>query len=513
MVELPDTLKEKLHSCRTLPSIPTVVIEILDLCEREDVSISEIAKVLAFDPAITTKVLRIANSAFYGTRKEVTTLERAISIMGINSTLSLALSFSLVRNLQQSRKSGFDHKAYWRRSAVTATAAKALFELPNEMGEEELFLSGLLQDIGMLVLNEAAPEIYGSLTVSAEGRHNRLVELEMESLGTDHGSVGAWMLERWKLPENIMGSLAESHNPNLHVTENGPASNRILAAAGHIAEIWCNPDTAEATVCARKKAGDLLNLPDEKFKGLLGKIAASIPQITQNLDIDIGGEQETSRLLDQAREALVILNLQAQRQVNQMKSIAETDGLTLLYNRGYLEGVLPKLFDESVKSGRPLSVVFCDIDHFKTINDTYGHQAGDAILAMIAQILKSAMRASDIAARYGGEEFVCLLPGTPEEGAELVAERLRTAVCAALHKTEDGRKVQVYASFGCATFSQECRFKTAAELLEQADRCLYAAKRTGRNKVVTPRTVIFPGGDALAFGRRQEGGGKVAHAG
>ncbi len=489
MAELPDSLQQRLQSCRTLPSIPTVVIEVLNLCEREDIGISEIAKVLARDPALAAKVLRIANSAFYGVRAQVTTVDRAISILGINATLSLALSFSFVGNLSKSRKAGFDHSAYWRRSAITGAAARSLAEWTNKMSRDELFLAGLLQDIGMLVLNEALPETYGNLIASANQQHARLVELETESLGTDHGTVGSWMLERWKLPKNLIQSVAASHNPQL-LEKSGEADYVVvLALAGHIAGIWCDPDTAAATGNARHAASILLGISNQKFEWVLGNIAASLPEITQNLDIDVGGEEQVNRLLDQAREALVILNLQAQRQVHYMRNLAETDGLTSLYNRGYLESILPQFFDEARQTGLPLSVIFADIDHFKKINDNYGHQVGDSILIAVARILKSAMRASDIAARYGGEEFVCLLPNTPVEGTQMVAERLRTAVASASHKGENNQEINVTASFGCATFSPEHGFSSPAEFLEEADRCLYAAKHMGRNRVISAKSL------------------------
>jgi len=407
--------------------------------------------------------------------------------MGINAILSLALSCSFVGNLSRSRKAGFDHVAYWRRSVITAAAARSLTQWANnKMSREELLLAGLLQDIGMLVLNEAMPEVYGDLIASAGGQHNQLIKLENESLGTDHGAVGSWMLERWKLPHSLVTSLAASHNPGLLEESKGTDYTVVLALAGQIAGVWCDPDTAAATGEARHTASDLLDMSDDKFEWVLESIAASLPEITQNLDIDIGGQEQLNRLLDQAREALVVLNLQAMSEVNRVRNLAETDGLTSLYNRGYLESILPQLFDEARRTGLPLGAIFADIDHFKKINDTCGHQVGDSILVSVARLLKSAMRTTDIAARYGGEEFVCLLPNTPEEGTLMVAERLRTAVASARHKTENNQEIRVTASFGCATFSPKTNFGSPAEFVEEADRCLYVAKRAGRNRVISP---------------------------
>jgi len=495
-MDIPESLQQRLKACRTLPSVPTVVVEILDLCEEEDVGVAEIAKVLVRDPALSAKVLKVSNSAFYGVRSQVTTVDRAISILGINATLSLALSFSFVGALRKSGN-GFDHLSYWRRSVITGTAARALSEWAT-MKKDELFLAGLLQDLGMLVLNEVVPEEYGAVMKSSALSHNMLVELERETLGTDHAVVGSWMLERWNLPENLKLSVAASHNPEEADGSEHEKSARVAILASHIAEIWVNPETTSATEEARNASIELLNMPAEKFENVLGDVAAQLPDVTSNLDIDLGGEEMVNKLLDQAREALVILNLQAQRQVRQMQDLAHTDGLTSLYNRGYLETILPQYFESCAQANQPLSVIFLDIDHFKKINDTHGHQAGDCILISIARVLKSTMRTSDIAARYGGEEFVCLLPNTDERAVKMVSERLRSAIAASPHKVENSLEIDVRASVGCATASEDSVFENSSELLELADQCLYGAKRSGRNKVITPEMLRQQHADVVA---------------
>jgi diguanylate cyclase (GGDEF)-like protein len=489
MIAFPDPFQRRLESCRTLPNIPAVAIEILRLCEREDINISQIAKPISRDPALAAKILRVANSAFYCLRSQITTVDRAISFMGTNATLSLSLNFSFVHDLRKSRRGGFDYTAYWRRSAITAAAGQALAEWTKMMNSGELFLAGLLQDIGMLVLNEVFPKSYGKFIVSSSRQHNRLVEIENEKYGTDHGAVGAWMLELWKLPRNLMTSIAASHSPQLLQESKGADYLAVLFLASRIAEIWCNPETAAATVSARQTAIDLLGMSDEKFKMVLSRIADSLPDITRNLDINVGGEEQVKKLLDQAREALVVLNIQAQRQAHHIKTLAETDGLTSLYNRIYLESILLQLFNQAAEKGRHLSMIFIDIDHFKIINDSYGHQTGDSILASVASIISAGLRETDIAARFGGDEFVCLLPETPEEGAKLLAESLRTAIASAHFEVENRRQISVTASLGCAAYSPQCNFGSPAEFLKEADCCLYSAKRRGRDRVISSSSI------------------------
>ncbi len=483
-IELPERLQNRLKTCGTLPSIPAVAIRIIDMCRQDEVGIPEISAVLANDPALAAKVLRTANSALYCMRSPATTLDRAISILGINATLSLALSFSLVETLHKTGRNGFNHRTYWRRSVITATTAKALMVSAYPTGSDEYFLAGLLQDIGMLALNEAVPGAYGNVVGDAGGDHEKLVELERRVFGADHSAVGGWLLERWKLPEKLIASVASSHGGKYPVDPEIAAFCRTVAFAGDFAEIWAHPQVAEAMCRARQSASDRLEMSPDRFEDLLERVALLLPEIMSSLEVQIGSDKNLNHLLNRAREALVDLNLQAQQQVRMAREESNRDPLTSLYNRRYLEDALPKSLDEAVRLKQPLSMVFIDIDHFKKVNDTHGHQAGDAVLVALSGMLLDALRSADLAIRYGGEEFVCILTGTPRSGAESVAERIRSMVASTPLRVADGVEINVTVSLGCATFSGENPSLGAADLLNQADRCLYAAKLGGRNRVI-----------------------------
>ena len=483
-VELPERLQRQLASCGTLPSIPAVAVRVIDMCRKDDAGIPEIAEVLAIDPALAVKVLRTANSAAYCVRSPATTLDRAISILGINTTLSLALSFSLVGTLHKPNRQAFHYRKYWRRSVTTAATAKALGARSRASGSDEYFLAGLLQDIGMLALNEAVSDAYGQVVSRAGGDHEELVVLERGAFGADHGAVGAWLLERWKLPAKLIASVAASHTAEPRVDEEIAAFCREVAFAGHCAEIYVNPRIAEAACRAQRLAYDLLQMPPDRFAQLLENVALSLPEITTILEVEIGTEEILNRLRDQAREALVDLNLQSQLQVRRAQDEVIRDGMTSLYNRRYLEQILPQSLDEAVRQRQPLSILFADIDHFKDVNDTHGHQVGDQVLAAVAELLRDILRSSDTAVRYGGEEFVCVLPNTDRAGALRVAERIRRRVAETPQKAESGVEVPVTISIGCATLAADHSGSGAAGLLQAADRCLYAAKTGGRNRVV-----------------------------
>lgn len=162
---------------------------------------------------------------------------------------------------------------------------------------------------------------------------------------------------------------------------------------------------------------------------------------------------------------------------------AITDALTGLHNRRYMESHLSKLVDQASARGKPLSILVLDIDYFKSINDTYGHDCGDDVLREFAIRVRKSIRGIDLACRIGGEEFVVVMPETDMAVAATVAERLRRKIAAEPFPIEQGRRtLDVTISIGIAAL--EAPNDTAAQLLRRADQALYRAKRTGRNRVV-----------------------------
>jgi two-component system cell cycle response regulator len=163
--------------------------------------------------------------------------------------------------------------------------------------------------------------------------------------------------------------------------------------------------------------------------------------------------------------------------------LAVTDALTGLYNRRYMESHVGTLVDRSAARGKSLSVLLLDIDYFKAINDTWGHDAGDDVLRDFSDRLRTCIRGIDLACRYGGEEFVVVMPDTDIGVATMVAERIRRRVAGDLFPIQNGQQqIEVTISIGIA--ARSVPEDTAAMILKRADEALYRAKRDGRNRVV-----------------------------
>jgi diguanylate cyclase (GGDEF)-like protein len=169
--------------------------------------------------------------------------------------------------------------------------------------------------------------------------------------------------------------------------------------------------------------------------------------------------------------------------------LATTDGLTGLLNHRTFQGRLDEQLLSAQRYGRKLSLIICDIDHFKSVNDTYGHPVGDQVLKGVAAVLSREARTTDVVARYGGEEFAVVMPETDGAGALVIAERIRERIGAMVSSTPQG-PLKVTMSLGIATFPDDGQKK--AELVERADGCLYHAKRHGRNRAVSSAQLKGP---------------------
>ncbi|MEL6298630.1 MAG: PleD family two-component system response regulator [Pseudomonadota bacterium] len=206
--------------------------------------------------------------------------------------------------------------------------------------------------------------------------------------------------------------------------------------------------------------------------------------------LDLGVNDYLMRPIDR-NEMLVRVRTQIKRKRHSdflrerlMESVemAVTDALTGLHNRRYMETHLNTLLERARENDTSLSIIVADIDHFKSINDTYGHDVGDVVLQQFAERFKGNTRSVDLACRIGGEEFVIVMPDTDLEPAYHVAERLRASVAEAPFKVSDELEIPVTASVGISIL--EFPEDTPATLFKRADNALYAAKREGRNRVI-----------------------------
>ena len=247
-------------------------------------------------------------------------------------------------------------------------------------------------------------------------------------------------MRTWNLPERLYRAIEHSHLVDFSVTtEPGKIFERCVALSGPVADLFLRDPPhrrfAETALCAERSLG----MDKMAFGQVLGTVGSMLPETEAIFETNLLTEQHPELILEQAREALMLRSLHALREINTLRAVAEIsssraleleeetrrDAMTGVYNRAYLDQVLAREFEHSTAPQMAaLSVAFADLDNFKSINDKFGHQAGDRILQATARILRSNTRETDLIARYGGEEFVVVLPATDADTARSICERI-----------------------------------------------------------------------------------------
>jgi diguanylate cyclase (GGDEF)-like protein len=461
---------------------------------------SDVAEVLRVDPVLSAKLLRMANSPLYLRRQPCETFQQALVLLGLNATLTLALTFSLAGMAQGGRAGGLDYSQVWRRSLLAATAARVLGANLGLRESEELFLAALMQDLGMLALDAGFPDLYEGLQ-AGEQSHEQLVALERSTLGVDHAEVGGWLLERWNLPPRFCEAVGASHAACAHGDDADVVQrfNQAVALSGPVADLWLSKEQSQSLMHGiQDSMRELLGLDDATLVGVMQTISEEAPEIESLFEVDLLDQRRSEWVLQEAREMLAFRNLQMVQESAVLRQEASTlkaqadaleeksrrDNLTGLANRGHLDATLDDWFDASCKASTSLCVVFVDLDNFKHVNDSYGHSIGDDVLKRTADVLMDMVRSSDLVGRYGGEEFVILLRDCGADGGRRLSERILKRVRELRHPVEGAVPIAVTASMGLATHAESVLFGSSSDLLRAADEALYRAKQSGKDRVV-----------------------------
>ena len=496
-IGLNDNLQQRLDQCPTLPSLPAVVMRVIEASKDPDIGLAEVSAIIQQDPALTVKILKIANSPLYALRRTVHNLREALTLLGLNAALTIALSFSLVKSLRQTNNNGIDHMRYWQRSIIAAIIARQLGDTLNMMNLEDLFLAGLLQDIGILALASAIPELYQEMSCE-NCDHDAFIKHELSEFDVDHAQVGAWLLKTWHLPEKLYKSVYHSHQNEFDdPDEINNKFQRCIALSGQIADIWLHEEHDDMMQRASAELSKQLDMDDVSFSELLNTTSNVIPDMSTLFDITLASESNREKILLEARELLLEKNLQIIQQAEMDRRQLETmtkrtedleeavkrDALTSLYNREYFEQILVEEFENASKNDWPLSVAFIDLDNFKDINDNYGHLAGDQVLTAVGQFFTDRIRQTDIFARYGGDEFILMLPGALNQDAQSLLQRLIIELNQHGKINAEGQLISITISIGLATHIDGHHFINHQALILAADEALYQAKQAGRNQL------------------------------
>ncbi|HVX83665.1 MAG TPA: GGDEF domain-containing protein [Phycisphaerae bacterium] len=485
-------LLERIKSSASLPSLPVIALRTLELARKEDVTIDELAELISHDPALSSKILKTANSPLYAASEPVSTLSRALIVLGLQAVKTLAVSFSLIPTLKKvpaNAGDAFDYMQLWKRSIYAGVAARILAKKLRIRHEEEAFLAGLLAHIGILAMQRVLRRDFDVVYAQSGGNHNALLQLLRQKFDLVHPEVGDALCTQWQLPPVLRAPIAHHHDPASETDAALKPLVEVIHVACVVGDLFASASPAQYIMRARNELLTRFNFSPADIETTLAEIGAKTGEAAQLFELDIGEDRTYSDILEEAQQTLILLSLQSEQQVRAVKKEnqalyhqATTDALTGLANRARFNDFFAEQFARANRLAKPLACLFIDVDHFKKFNDTHGHQAGDEVLRRVGKVLKLAARNIDLAARYGGEEFALILTETDANTAAQLAEEIRTAL-ANEKVIFQGKLLKITASIGVAGIDRAGAYQSASQLTAAADKAVYAAKAAGRNCV------------------------------
>ncbi len=472
--------------------VSITALQIVKEALSADATPGALARMAEQDPAFALRVMAAVNSAAFGITRRVSDIRQAASLLGVRGLRSLGLSLALSDMIPPGDGSDLLLANCLRR----AVSAQLVAEMFGARDRDVFFTAGLFLEVGLLL--RARDNLDACVQIARSPALDRPV-FERTFGFDEHPGRGAELAAEFHLPEETIEAIRCHHQAD------PPASlvGRVTWLSERLAGVWEGGDVSSARESAR--LGCLrLGLTEEQLGELLQKIPEAVTHTSAAFDRDVGAQKSYEALLLDVNRGLVELTnsyeavvrrlevLLAEKEElsrrlaeanDSLEHLAHTDALTGLPNKRALEQALTRDLSRADRDKTNLSLVVADVDHFKRVNDTYGHQTGDMILKQVAKALGSNLRTGDLATRYGGEEFVLILPGTNAFGAKLAAERIRKFL--ERQRYEGGKEpFQVTISLGVASTCGPGCAGSSRELFAQADAALYAAKTSGRNRTM-----------------------------
>lgn len=268
---------------KDLPTLPDVVARVMQIVGNPLTTADDLNQVISLDQALTFKVLRLANSAYYGFPKEITNITQAVTILGFNTIRNLALSVSVHKMLFSDRDKGlFSHRDFWKHCVATAVAARILARRVGYKSEDNAFTAGLLHDIGKSLLDRAAHDDFMRAIQISKDQGLRLHVAERQVFGLDHADVGGRLVEIWNLPADLRAAVARHHAPG------GEGPSDVLVAVIHAANELCRQaghgDSGDhGTAQVEPAATELLGLSATQSPQLLEELAEQMKEAEEFL--------------------------------------------------------------------------------------------------------------------------------------------------------------------------------------------------------------------------------------
>jgi diguanylate cyclase (GGDEF)-like protein len=484
-----------------LPSPPAIAVRILEAIDNDESSYDELGRILSNDPALSMRILKAANSSFYALPSKVDSIQRAMAVLGCNALKNIALSFVIAKELRGKSQETFNFDFFWKRSVTAAVSADLIASLIGRKSDE-IFVTALLQDIGIVVMYLCKPDDYVKVLDEKKAKGYPIAIVENNIFGFNHQDVGLEVLKAWGLPPTIYQPIGHHHfDPN--AAGDSTDQEMMLMLSDKISAVYHGNHSAGKIKEIKELVSSRYQVDEKQIETMIDAVAERSVQAMSLFEIDPGKMKPFSIMLQEANEELGKLNLSYEYLVIELKqaketaeklacelkdsndklrSLASRDGLTGLFNHRYFQDFIEAELSKGIRYERPFSLIMLDIDFFKKINDEYGHPVGDTVLKEMSAMIEQTVRKCDVVSRYGGEEFAIVLPETTLKGAVILAERLRKIVEQLVVKVND-ENIRITVSLGLTVWEPGLAVTNKAGIIDAADKALYKSKKNGRNKV------------------------------
>lgn len=510
---------------RRLYSLPSVAARVLELTSQEQIDPRAIKDCIENDPALTAKILRVANSSLFGLRTEVTNLNQAIGLLGLRSLKMLVLGFSLPSDLTRDVPSAVLER-FWRHTVYRAVAGRRLAQRFWQLPPDDAFLAGLLSGIGMLALIQDLGETYTQFLDHIYDRGGELAEQELAVLGFDHGVLSARMLEHWGLPPVLIKAVARPRQ--LARLQGLPPSEQPLACVLHLADlaaeflVTARPARLQALLHAAaqlkslsadevrsalaeleleaSQLSELFNLaPPEcgSFEAIFAGAQASLADLAESMLLN---RRETdSQLLDVLHQATE-LEQELGRAVTAVAERQEADEIKRRSDMPRASARPPVLapavraqgesallscaaaaIDHCRGQRSPLSLVLVSVDSYTNVVVEAGPEAAEQFVRWLARACNSLAGDAQNVIAVGDARFAILLKDYDRSAGVGVARHLLEAARRKGRSSSSGPATKI--SLGVATLALPPRNFPERELIEAARRCLQAAQTSGGDSV------------------------------
>ena len=264
----PETLRRLVSRVQGLPTLPVILTRLNQMIVDPRTTAKQVGQLISSDPAVTARILKVVNSAFYGFPSRITTVTHAIVILGFNTVKSIVLSSSIFDAFKGESDSPYRREDFWKHSIGTGAACRVVARAAGYTALEDFFIAGLLHDVGKIVMDQHLHEEFVEVLKTVESRDCLFLEAEEEVLGVNHAEIGGWLFSGWNLSRGLVQAVTHHHNPSL-------ADDALKVTSGlHLGDILCRSlqigsgGDARIPACSAA-AWEALGIGEEKIPHLL----------------------------------------------------------------------------------------------------------------------------------------------------------------------------------------------------------------------------------------------------